>query len=171
MTELALHPVESSLGSDIARLAGVILSTHYPSADRAALRRWAPGQTIPMAFYRLWLRHLHSDLPNPQQSDAWMTLSWGLATMGQDANDPTRSLGQVLAESRFSEGRLERLLSAPEDVRVDLFMDAVRFLAAKNERFDWLDAAQFLLTTNSAKREGIHRRVATAFYRYLPKES
>jgi CRISPR system Cascade subunit CasB len=59
------------------------------------------------------------------------------------------------------------LLSAPEDVRLDLYMSAVRFLAAKGETFNWRDAAHFLLTQDAAKRDSLNRRMATAYYRHL----
>lgn len=170
MTALAqAAPAAPSLATTIARLAGIIGAPHYPTGDRAALRRWAPGQPVPLAFYRLWLRHAGEDLPSEAQTEVWMALVWGIATMGPQAHQPGRPLGQVLAECRFSEGRLERLLSAPDALRVDLFMSAMRFLAAKNARYDWLDAALFLLTTDSDKREGVHRRIAQAFFRHLPK--
>lgn len=162
-------PIEPTLGSDVARLAGVIGSPHFPGGDRAALRRWAPGQPVPLAFYRLWLRHLGSDSPPENRTEAWMAIVWAIATLGEGCHDPKRPFGQSLAESGFSEGRLERLLSAPDDVRIDLFMSAVRFLAAKGERFDLAEAARFLLTTDEGKREQVHRRIAQAFYRHLPK--
>jgi CRISPR system Cascade subunit CasB len=152
-------------------MAAVMAASHYPKGDHAALRRWAPGQPVPLAFYRLWLRHINAELPPESQTPVWMMLAWGLATMGEGAHDPRRPLGQALAESKFTEGRLERLLSAPEEVRLELFMDAVRFLAAKDESFDWREAAQFLLTTDPAKREALHRRIAAAFYRHQPQES
>jgi CRISPR system Cascade subunit CasB len=155
-----------SLATQVARLVGVIGSLHYPSGDRAALRRWAPGQPAPLAFYRLWLRHLDSELPPTMQLDAWVALTWAIATLGADAHAPKRPLGQALAESQFAEGRLERLLSAPDDVRLELFMSAVRFLAAKGERFDLTEAASFLLTHDPAKREALHRRIAAAYYRH-----
>lgn len=161
---------DSTLGSRIGSLAGVIGSSRYPSGERASLKRWAPGQSIPLAFYRLWLRHLGDDLPEESQTEAWMTLAWGLATSGEASHDPRRPLGQALAESGFSEGRLERLLSAPDDLRIELFMSALRFLAAKGERFDWRDAAQFVLTRDHDKREAIHRRIAAAYFRHLPQE-
>lgn len=160
----------ASLATPVARLAGVIGAPHYPAGDRAALRRWAPGQPLPLSFYRLWLRHADSDLPPEAHTETWMALAWGLATMGAHAHQPGRALGQALAESRYSEGRLERLLAAPDALRVDLFMSAVRFLAAKNERFDWGDAATFLLATDADKREGIRRRVASSYFRHLPKD-
>lgn len=171
MTADTHAPVSASKPADtVARLAGVIASPHYPTADRAALRRWAPGQPMPLAFYRLWLRHAGRDLPPESQIEAWMALTWGLATMGAHAHHSERALGQALAEGRYSEGRLERLLAAPDALRIDLFMSAVRFLAAKNERFDWSEAAAFLLATDSDKRESIHRRIASYYYRHLPKD-
>lgn len=172
MTETA-HALstDSNLASFVARLAGVTGSPHYPTGDRAALRRWAPGQTPPLVFYRLWLRHLGSELPREVQTNAWMAVAWGLATMGSGAHEPGRPLGKAFAESGYSEGRLERLLSAPEDVRIYLFTDAVRFLAAKHEHFNWVEAARFLLTEDRDKRESIHRSIAQAFYRHLPQES
>lgn len=156
---------EPSLEHCIGLLSGLIGSAHYPNADRAALKRWAPGQPIPLAFYRLWLRHVGDDLPPEGQTEAWMTLAWGLALCGPGGHRPGRPLGQALAESGFAEGRLERLLSSPADMRIELFTSAARFLAAKGEAFDWAEAAQFLLTHDADKREAIHRRIAAAYYR------
>jgi CRISPR system Cascade subunit CasB len=156
----------SSLGARVAQMADIIGDEHYPNGERAALRRWSPGQSIPLAFYRLWLRHLGDDLPPEFQTPAWMTIAWGLATLGKEGHGPRRSLGQALAESQFSERRLEQLLSAPEDVRPDLFMSAVRFLAAKGERFDWRDGAAFLLTQDNEQRQRLNHRIAAAFYRH-----
>lgn len=165
-TEHPTAPAEpAKLAHTIAALAGVVGHERYPAADRAALKRWAPGQPVPLAFYRLWLRHLGEEPPHEAQTEAWMTLAWGLAISGEGSHDPKRPLGQALAESGFSEGRLERLLSAPDDVRIELFMSAVRFLAAKGERFDWTQAARFLLTVDAAKRESIHRCIALGYYR------
>lgn len=172
MTEpVSTAAAEPTLGSSISRLAGVIGSQRYPAGDRAALRRWAPGQPLPLAFYRLWLRHLGTESPPESQAEVWMTLAWGLATMGPSAHEPRRSFGLALAKAGFSEGRLERLLSAPDDVRKELFMDAVRILGARHERFNWLDGALFLLAADSDKRESVHRRIAHAYYRHLPSGS
>lgn len=162
-------PKASTLASTVGRLAHAIGAEHYPNGDRAALRRWAPGQPLPLAFYRLWLRLMGTDLPPEATTPAWMLLAWSLATLGADAHTPGRPWGQALAESGFAEGRLERLLSAPDDVRAELFMSAVRFLAAKGERFDLTEAARFLITSDADKREAVHRRIAQAFYRHLPK--
>lgn len=160
------HSTEANLGSLIARLAHIVHAAHYPAGDRAALRRWAPAQPLPLAFYRLWLRQAASDLPSEEQTQAWMTILWSIATLGAGGHVPKRSLGQALAESDYSEGRLEQLLGAPEDKRVELLMSAVRFVAAKGNGFDLADAASFLLTTDPDKRERLHRRLAIHYYRH-----
>lgn len=170
MSETAtMQERSSSLSSALARLAGVIGAPHYPAGDRAALRRWAPGQPVPLAFYRLWLRHVGGELPAEHQTDAWMLIAWVIAVLGGEAHDPKRPWGQALAEAGYSEGRLERLLSAHDDLRADLFMQAVRFLAAKGERFNLVQGAEYLLTEEPTKRETLNRRIAQAFYRHLPE--
>jgi CRISPR system Cascade subunit CasB len=166
LSEVTDTATGSSLGARVAQMAAIIGAEHYPNGERAALRRWSLEQPIPLAFYRLWLRHLGDDLPPEFQTPAWMTIAWGLATLGKEGHDPRRPLGQALAESKFSEGRLEQLLSAPEDIRPDLFMSAVRFLAAKGERFDWRDGAAFLLTQDNEQRQRLNHRIAAAFYRH-----
>lgn len=172
MTESAQSPAGyANLATLITRMAGTIGSQHYPTGDRAMLRRWAPGQPIPLAFYRLWLCRLENELPPEAQTAGWMALAWGLAQMGVGSHIPKRPWGRALAEAGFSEHRLERLLAAPEDVRIDLFMDAIRILASRHESFDWVEAARFLLTTDPDKREGVQRRLAQAFYRYQPQKA
>jgi CRISPR system Cascade subunit CasB len=166
MTAIAHQSQVDSIATPVVRLASVIGSLHYPNGDRAALRRWAPGQPLPIAFYRLWLRHLDAELPPPAQLEGWMALTWAVATLGANAHVPKRPLGQALAESQFSDARIERLLSTPDDVRLDLFIGAIRFLAAKGERFDLTGAARFVLTHDADKRERLQRQIAADFYRH-----
>lgn len=161
---------EDDLAAHIGRLAGLLGSAHYPGADRAALKRHAPGQPPPLAFYRLWLRHLGTELPPDGQTAAWALLVWGLALAGAGAHRPGRGLGRMLAESGYAETRLERLLAADDDARERLFASLVRFLAAKGEGFDWLHAARLLLTRDADARESLHRRIAADYYRHLPRQ-
>jgi len=165
-TEGAIHP-DDTLPVRIARLAGVIGAEHFPNADRAALKRWAPGQPPTLTFYRVWLRSFDGDLPSPSQTQAWMLVAWGLALGVRYQRG--RALGLVLAESRYSEARLERLLAAPPDVLPDLFASLMRFLAAKGEAVDWGDATRLLLTQDADKHEAVHRRIATDYFRHLPR--
>lgn len=161
---------QEGLGTLLSRLAGIISASHYSNGDRAALRRWSIGQPLPFAFYRLWLRHAGQELPGETQVESWMVLVWGLSTMGTDAHRPGRPFGRALAESSYSEARLERLLSSSEGPRIELFMSAVRFLAAKGDSFDWLDAAVFLLASDGSARERAHHRIAQTYFRHLPRE-
>lgn len=158
---------DDSLGRLVARLAAVVGGERFPNADRAALKRWSPGQPPPLSFYRLWLRSVDDELPAPAQTQAWMLVTWGLA-LGV-AHQRGRPLGRVLAESRYAEARLERLLAAPPDVLPELFASLMRFLAAKGEAVDWLDAARLLLTQDADKREAVHRRIAADYFRHLPR--
>lgn len=169
-TNAVASPVEASsseddLGARVRNLARVLGSPHFPAGDRAALKRWSPGQAVPLAFYRLWLRHLGTELPPETQTAAWMLLTWGLALMGAGAHRPDRPLGRALAEARYAEGRLERLLEAPDQLRPELLSSAVRFLAAKDEGFDWTQAARLLLVRDPDKRNALHRGVASTYYR------
>lgn len=155
------------LSARIAKLSRMIGAEHYPTGDRAALKRYSPGATIPLAFYRLWLKHLEEELPN--NIVVWATFAFGLATMGKEAHQPNKPLGQVLAEAGYSEARLEQILASDGDIRIKLFTSMVRFLAAKGEGFNWTDAARLLLANDEDKREAIHRRIASDFYRTLSK--
>jgi CRISPR system Cascade subunit CasB len=170
MTETAVpqqQDTRDALSATVAKVAALMASSHYPSGDRAALKRHAPGKPPPLAFYRLWLRHLGEELPAEQQTGAWALLAWGLALATAGSHQPRRALGTALAEAGFSESRLERLLAAGADTRPELFAALARFMASKGERFDWTEAARLLLTEDDDKREAVHRRIASSFYRQL----
>ncbi|MDW8469234.1 MAG: type I-E CRISPR-associated protein Cse2/CasB [Burkholderiales bacterium] len=115
------------LAETVGQLAVVLAQSQYPSGDRAALKRWQPGQPLPLAYYRLWFHHLRREAPGPE----WMPVIWALAFGGAEFHQPKRALGEALAEAGFSSARLERMLSAPEDLRLEMFQTAVRFLSAK----------------------------------------
>lgn len=157
------------LAGRVNRLAAVLGAEHFPGGDRAALKRHAPGQPPPLAFYRLWLRHLNAELPHDAAVPGWALLAWGLASSGPAPHRPGRPLGQCLAESGYSEARLERLLAASDDdMRLALAAALVRFVATEGDAFDWVQLAQLLLTRDDDLRERLHRRIATDYYRYLP---
>ncbi|TQV62218.1 MAG: type I-E CRISPR-associated protein Cse2/CasB [Halothiobacillaceae bacterium] len=161
-------PPRNALGARINRLAHTL--ARATNGERAALKRWSPGQPIPLGFYRLWLHGMGEELPSEHQLAPWAVLAWGLALMGEGGHRPGCPLGQALAASTLHEARLERLLAANEDIRSKLFIAIVRFLAAKGEGFDWTEAARLLLTQDADKREAAHRRIAADYYRHLPRD-
>ncbi|MFM8443518.1 MAG: type I-E CRISPR-associated protein Cse2/CasB [Methylococcus sp.] len=160
-------PETESLWASIARLAGILSSEHFPTGDRAALKRMAPDQPPPLAFYRFAFRELPEGWE--YRRPVWQTLIAGLALSGNHGNphSPQRPLGKALAEQGYSEARLERLLAAEGDTLNTLLLRAARFLAAKAEAVDWTDAARLLLTYSDDAKEQIRREIAGDFYRNL----
>lgn len=155
---------ETTLPSRIAQIAALIGSAHFPTGERAALRRMIPGQPPSLAFYRFALGHLPDwwDRNLDTQKD-WVTVVAGIALMSPNAHRPDRGLGVALADAGYVEARLERLLAAEGDTRRILLLRAARFLAAKSTACNWLDAAQ-LLFTRGTDRERLHQRIARDFY-------
>ena len=162
---IASSTLEGSLASWVGRIARVLADDGFPSEERAALRRMLPTHLPPLAFYRFALRYLPEtwDAQHEMRRD-WITLVAGIALMSPRAHQPQLGLGRALAVTGFSEARLERLLASEGDTRRLLLLRAVRFLTAKVQPFDWVDAAQFLLTRDGEKLETLHRRIARDYY-------
>jgi CRISPR system Cascade subunit CasB len=159
-------PETETLWASIARLAGILSGEHFPTGDRAALKRMAPDQPPPLAFYRFAFRELPEGWE--YRRSAWQTLTAGLALSSNHGNphNPQRPLGRALAEQAYSEARLERLLAAEGSALHTLLLRAARFLAAKGEAVDWTDAA-CLLGLGPKDHEQIRREIAGDFYRNL----
>ena len=150
----------------VARLAGLIASENFPNADRAALKRMDPEREPPLAFYRFAMRHLPDGWQ--RQKREWLTILQGLALMSPRIHDPGLAFGRALAENRYSEARLERLLATREASQRALLSRAMRFLAAKKIAADWRDIARLALTQDSEKRESLTMKIATDYYRNQP---
>jgi CRISPR system Cascade subunit CasB len=158
----------TTLGHFIARIAAIVSGETYPAGDRAALKRMVPGNDPPLAFYRFAFRHLPEGWERRQRE--WITIVAGIALMSPNAHDPRRPAGRVLAESRYSEKRLERLLAAREEMLSMLILRAVRFLAARGETVNWNDFARLILGHDQETSEPARHRIARDFYRHLGKE-
>ena len=156
----------NSLTDKLDKLARAIASPGFSAAGRAALKRYIAGQSVPLEFYKLWLTKVERDLPSEQDTPVWALLAWGLAIYGAGATSRDCSLGRVLAESRYSEARLERLLAADENIRTTLFASTIRFLSRDKSAFDWLDAARLLFARKSEARERIRRKIAADYYHH-----
>lgn len=161
---------ESSLSTHIGRIAGTICNDRFPTGDRAMLRRMTPGAAPPLRFYRFALDVGFPGNWEHQVAD-WMTIVAGIALMSPNAHRPDVGFGKALAESRFSESRLERLLASEHMTRRTLLLRAVRFLAGKNAPMNWNQAAQLLLTKDVMVREQVHRRIARDFYQNVREKS
>ena len=151
-----------ALATTIAALAHRI-DTLDPG-DRAVLRRGDPEAEPSLVFVKLALR---TPLPDWEANvPAWQTIAAGMALLlppgGRSAGP---GLGRALADSDFSEARLERLLAAEGATLRGLFLRACRFLAARSVAIDWLDAARLLLTRkpDAARQARLH--VATSYFR------
>jgi CRISPR system Cascade subunit CasB len=154
-----------SLAAIIGRISGLIASEHFPNGDRAVLKRMDPKQEPPLSFYRFALRRLPENWQD--QPRAWQAILSGMALMSPHIHRPDRPLGKVLAEEHFSEARLERLLAADSETQRTLTLRAIRFLAAKNQPVDWTHIAGLLLTKDAEKREKLHLRIASDYYKNL----
>lgn len=155
---------EEDLPSRIGRIAAILGGEHFPTGERAALKRFAPGQSLPLAYWRFWPRWLRTHAPAEAQSKDWALILAGLALMGRAGHQPKARLGATLATEGYSEQRLERLLAAEDaHTRRQLFARTIRFLAAKGAVIDWLEAARFLLA-GDALRESLIHRVARDYY-------
>lgn len=151
-----------SLARTVAHVAGILSSDHFPTGERAALKRMSLGQPPPLYFYRFAMRHLPETWARDEAD--WITLIAGMALMAPHVHRPGLGLGKVLGDAGYSEARLERLLQSEGNTRRTLFLRAVRFLAAKAQPFDWLDAARLLLTRDQEKLERVHRSIASDFF-------
>ena len=82
--------------------------------ERAALKRFSPGEHVPIEFYSFAYRYLPDGWE--KSMDTWATIVAGIAMMSPNAHNPQVRYGQALAEKRYSEARLERLLQAEGQV-------------------------------------------------------
>jgi CRISPR system Cascade subunit CasB len=154
-----------SLASIIGSISGLIASEHFPNSDRAALKRMDPKKEPPLGFYRFAFRHLPADWPS--QREAWQAILNGMALMSPHIHQPDQPLGKVLANTGYSEARLERLLGLEGETQRILMLRAVRFLAAKKQPVNWFDLACLFMTSETGKREELHLSIARHYYQNL----
>jgi CRISPR system Cascade subunit CasB len=157
---------DPGFGQVVGRIAYVIAADDFPTGERARLKRLDPSGTPNLAFYRFAFRHLPKGWESRQA--AWITLIAGIALMGQSAHNPNRPAGQALAEARYAEARLERLLAAEGETLHVLVLRAARFLAAKNDACNWVDLAYLLGLRGDSERTRMN--IARHYYRHLTEK-
>lgn len=151
----------------VPSLAAVIKSEHFATGERAALKRMALDGTAPMALHRFMLRHIDEAWQGERWLSEWRALICSLALQRDGGFNPGRPLGKALAKARFSENRLERLLSAKGDTLRRLALRAARQLAAAGIEADWRQFAELLFSRKPEIREDVNRRIARDFYREI----
>ena len=183
-------PPASQSWSDIAfYFAGKIAA--MPDSDRgglAALRRMNPDEPDAAAFWRLMAEQ--DLLGKPAIERKWGLILHGLALMtssagnsveSRSAHNRTMPVGKALflgAESQrttgfYSETRLNRLLTARDDMLRVLLRRMFRMLASARATFDWREMADFILNEgyNEDKAEESRRRIAREYFRAAPRTS
>jgi CRISPR system Cascade subunit CasB len=158
-------PDAQTLKQIIDDLAREISSDHFPTGERAVLKRMDPAGPPSLTFYRFAFRELPQGWE--RRTAEWMTILAGIALMCPKPHNPKRPVGLALVEAGYSEKRLERLLAAEGDTLRTLALRAARFLATKGEAVNWMDFARLLLTTDPNKREEARLHIARDFYRQL----
>jgi CRISPR system Cascade subunit CasB len=155
----------------VPALAAVLRAEHFPTGERAALKRMGLDGPAPLAFHSFMLHHVDSAWQAESWTPEWRALICSLAIQRDGGFDPSKPLGQVLAEAGFSEYRLERLLSAGGETLRSLALRAARQVAAKGASTDWRQLADLLFSRNREIRESVNRRIARDYYRTLQSKN
>jgi len=99
-------PETESLWASIARLAGILSSEHFPTGDRAALKRMAPDQPPPLAFYRFAFRELPEGWE--YRRPVWQTLIARFLAAKAEAVDWTDAARLLLTYSDDGKEQIRR---------------------------------------------------------------
>jgi len=154
-----------SLASYIGEIAHLFAQGAMSSGEAAALRRMDVNQPVPLAFYRLGVRHLPPSWDRDAESVRdWVTIVAGIAILAPSGYRPDIGLGRALARSGFSEARMERLLASDGDTLRILALRAARLMAAKTQPCNWSEAGQLLLAREATRLEVVRSHVARDFY-------
>ncbi|MCX7167490.1 MAG: type I-E CRISPR-associated protein Cse2/CasB [Rhodocyclales bacterium] len=151
----------------VPALAALLVSAGISNGERAALKRMALDGPAPLALHRLLLAHVDDAWQDERWLADWRAVVCALAIQRDGGFNPAAPFGQALAEARFAESRLERLLAASGDTLRALALRAARQVAAKGIACDWRTFAELLFTRDSEYRERINTRIARDFYRTL----
>ncbi len=161
--ESDLHTIVPSIAKSISVLSPGLL---------AELRRGPLDGGGSAAFWRLMAKfQVPKDLERK-----WAGLIQSIAILipkgdrseRKSPHNPTVGLGTVLYQANFSELRLARLLSARQDMRIELTIRACRRLAASNcHQLNLITLAKLVLFND----EEAEYRVAREYYRAEIRES
>lgn len=147
---------------------------HFPTGDRAALRRYEPrhntrGETVALRLLieaggeEEWAS---KDIKIAVERWAWLLHCMALMS-GPDRkpHDRGKDPGAVLHTIGYSEARLGRLLDARGDTFDDLLARTCRMVAARGETIDWTRVAPLVLAENGDVAERARLRIAASYYK------
>lgn len=162
-----------SLGSIVSSIAHLLRGGVMTAGDVAALRRMDPRHPA-AAFFKIEGLVLDSHLPGDAMGRADLETRWaavirGLAHLGT-LHQPGLRLGEVLADSQYSELRFARLVRADAERLADDLPALARFLAAKRTSVDWTAAAQLILSADGPNEESVRRHLARDYYGSLARK-
>lgn len=163
------NPEARTPAAHVPALAALLASGGISNGERAALKRMALDGPAPLALHRLLLAQVDDAWQGERWLPDWRAVVCALAIQRDGGFNPTTPFGQALAEARFAESRLERLLSASGDTLRALALRAARQVAAKGIACDWRTFADLLFTRSPDIRESINTNIARDFYRALDK--
>jgi CRISPR system Cascade subunit CasB len=161
-----IDPEARTPAAHVPALAALLASAGISNGERAAFKRMALDGPAPLALHRLLLVHVDDAWQGERWFADWRAIVCALAIQRDGGFNPATPFGQALAEARFAESRLERLLAASGDTLRALALRAARQVAAKGIACDWRTFAE-LLTCDPEYRERINIRIARDFYRTL----
>lgn len=166
-----INPEARTPTAHVPALAALLASAGISNGERAALKRMALDGPAPLALHRLLLAQVDDRWQAERWLADWRTLICALAIQRDGGYNPAIPFGTALAETRFAESRLERLLAASDDTLRALALRAARQLAAKGIACDWRQFADLLFAGTPDFRERINIRIARDYYRTLHQQS
>ena len=156
---------------------------NFSRGDMANLRRMNPNSSdMPAAYWRLMTAQ--NLLGSPLVERKWALILHGIALMtptagddggGRTAHNGYMSVGRALflggdssrrERGYYSESRINRLLTAREDMLRTLLARMFRMLAAADQQFNWREMARFILNEgyDDQRFEMARRRIASEYY-------
>lgn len=143
------------------------------TGEKADLRRVSPDQPFTPALWRILmmldLDHSPGWIRQEQWERRWATLFMGMAhCAGLHSYDT--SLGEALAEAGWSELRFVQLMRAKDETLETHLRRVAQFLAGKNQKANWTDAARLLFFQSREADEKVRLSISRDYYSKLYKK-
>ncbi|MBN1880442.1 type I-E CRISPR-associated protein Cse2/CasB [bacterium] len=174
ISENNLHSTQMT-DQDLVGWIAVQLDKVLTPGALAELRRITPEDPWCPAVWRLLAdqrfdHFLSGNDAHARQSEKTWAFIIHVMALTTGLHDRSTPIGKVLANSGFSEIRLNRLLKAQDSQLFEQVSSVARFLKSKGERFDTSDLAALLLAKPGTERcDYIRNRIARWYFTTLAK--